>query len=340
VAPTPASGDICPANWRLPTAGASSELAWLNAKMVNPAATAPSVASTSYAGWQYTGAFKGVLSGSKVGLSFQGQGTNGYYWSSSINTDSTMAAGSLQFNSSYVAPGNVGTGRNMGASVRCLADNPLTVKFGGAQATNVTIVDNGDGTQTLTAVTSAHAAGLVEVTIDNGLTSFTFPAVWADTGTSTSDNWSLTNIASGFLYEDLAITLTLDTYDINLTGQIGQVWSDDFIANVNTNNPVGYNLTIQASEPRLSCNLGGSNYYIQPLTGTGTMANNRWGYAVGGAPSSWTGVTNSSVSIKSFTTATDRNLGDDTTAWIGTKVDLSQPTCSYVGTLVLTAVTR
>jgi hypothetical protein len=253
----------------------------------------------------------------------------------------------LQFNSSYVAPGNVGTGRNVLASVRCLADNPLTVEFSGVPATNVTVTDNNDGTQTITAVTPAHAAGLVEVTVDNGLTAFTFPAVWADSGTGITSDESVDNIQSGYLYEELYISLNTKNSDglangtVNISGQPDQLLANYLTANVKTNNPTGYNLSIEAAEPRLTCIISSNSYYIQPLTGTGAMVDNRWGYAVGSpnlSPSSWKGLTTNATTIKNFATATDRLDGDDTTVWFGTRVDVSLPACTYNGTVTLTAI--
>ena len=118
--PDDATTDICPANWRLPTGGLTGEFAWLNAKMNNLAAIAPS--TTTGAGytenWQFTGPFRGVFSGGWIG-SFGYQGTLGSFWSSSRNSSSSGAFGLYFSSTSYVNPG-YNVNRSNGYGVRCL----------------------------------------------------------------------------------------------------------------------------------------------------------------------------------------------------------------------------
>jgi uncharacterized protein (TIGR02145 family) len=47
------------------------------------------------------------------------QSSNGYYWSSTVNSGTN--ARNLNFNSSNVNPGNNNTNKNNGFAVRCLA---------------------------------------------------------------------------------------------------------------------------------------------------------------------------------------------------------------------------
>ncbi len=115
-----ASHDICPANWRLPTGGNTGEFAWLNAKMNNPSASAPSTSGGSgfYQNWHNIGPFKGVFSGSWYG-SFYDQGSNGYFWSSSAHASNANHAHSANFIATYVYSNNSDV-RNIGFGVRCL----------------------------------------------------------------------------------------------------------------------------------------------------------------------------------------------------------------------------
>lgn len=111
---------ICPANWRLPTGGTTGEFAWLNAKMNDPDATAPATTSGSgfYQNWQNTGPFKGVFSGRWNG-SFNYQGSDGYFWSSSAHASIANNAHSALFYASVVDPG-YSISRYVGFGVRCL----------------------------------------------------------------------------------------------------------------------------------------------------------------------------------------------------------------------------
>jgi len=85
VMPDDATGDICPANWRLPTGGPTGEFAWLYAKMDNPSATSPSTDTVYIYGlnWRFTGPWRGVGAGRHNGSSFYMQGGSSTWWSSS-----------------------------------------------------------------------------------------------------------------------------------------------------------------------------------------------------------------------------------------------------------------
>lgn len=116
-----ANYSICASGWRLPNGGDAGEFAFLNAKLNNPAATAPSTASGSgyYQNWLNSGAFKGVLSGYRSGASFGHQGASGYYWSRTAFATHAGNAHHNFFNGSSVSPGHAGT-RNLGQAVRCV----------------------------------------------------------------------------------------------------------------------------------------------------------------------------------------------------------------------------
>jgi hypothetical protein len=152
-----------------------------------------------------------------------------------------------------------------------------------------------------------------------------------------------------FIYEEPTISMKLSGNAITLTGLIGDLWGDYLTANVITNNPSGYKLSVSASEPRVICkrmeNGVEMEYAIEPMAGTGVldgMANvNRWGYAKDGGllaePSVWTGVTSGLGEIESYGLATDPDDGRDTVIWFGVRVDMTQPACDYGGEVVITA---
>lgn len=116
-----APNSICPKNWRLPTGNSTGEFAWLNAKMNNPSATSPSTANGSgyYQNWNFTGPFRGALSGDWW-AGFGVQGGNGYLWSASAYPDDPDSAFSAYFDPSFVRPGDVFNDRYLGLGVRCL----------------------------------------------------------------------------------------------------------------------------------------------------------------------------------------------------------------------------
>jgi hypothetical protein len=143
------------------------------------------------------------------------------------------------------------------------------------------------------------------------------------------------------------LTLAVDETEIDLSGIPGSLYADYLTANVITDILDGYHLEIEASEPRLKCTIadGGASdgdYYLEPLAETGTMVDNKWGYAKDDGtltvPSAWTGVTTAPVTFKTWGAATDDTLGDDTVLWLGTRFNYGLPACTYTGTVTITAV--
>lgn len=110
---------ICPANWRLPTGGATGEFAWLNAKMNDPDAGSPSTAGGAgfRENWQPDGPFKGVFAGGWWEGFFDG----GFVWSSSAypDPDYSNPAFYASFDPNGVYPPNLDE-RAYGFGVRCL----------------------------------------------------------------------------------------------------------------------------------------------------------------------------------------------------------------------------
>ena len=111
---------ICPKNWRLPVGGAYGsdvgEFADLDKAFGGNGIHQDS--GPSIAKWNYTGPFKGVLSGYWNG-GFLVQSSWGDLWSSSAKPDDSDDAFSAAFDPSYVSPGGYDN-RVSGLVVRCL----------------------------------------------------------------------------------------------------------------------------------------------------------------------------------------------------------------------------
>jgi hypothetical protein len=205
------------------------------------------------------------------------------------------------------------------------ASRNMTVTLGSGSSAveclNISIVDN----NTLTCVTSAHAAGVVDVTVVLG-------------GETAS-------LANSYEYEVKRIDLALTSGNIvNLTGAIGDLWTGSLVANAETNNPSGYGLWISASQPDLKCVSGPNTYTLPsltaPFTAPITRPDNRYGFNTGAnQPTTWAGVTSSDQKIDNSNSATNPSLGRDTKIWFGTKVNLAQPACgNYTTAVTLTAI--
>jgi uncharacterized protein (TIGR02145 family) len=110
-----ASGSICPANFRLPTGGDTGEFAYLNAYMAG--VTPPSTSDSYYANWHPAGSWQGVFSGYWLnGLNYQS--SNGYFWSSTVNSSSYPYR--MVFYPSSVSPASYNS-KSYGFAVRCVA---------------------------------------------------------------------------------------------------------------------------------------------------------------------------------------------------------------------------
>jgi hypothetical protein len=135
---------------------------------------------------------------------------------------------------------------------------------------------------------------------------------------------------------------------ISIGGLPGSLYADYLTANVITDNPTGYKLTIESSEPNLKCIDGANTYWLNALTGAPSATlNNTWGYGVGTGtggltqPSTWTGVTTLPITCDNYGYATDPDDGRDTVLWFGTQFDYTLPACSsYGGTVTITATSN
>jgi uncharacterized protein (TIGR02145 family) len=122
------NASICPAGWRLPTAGANGTVAqnnntnefWnLNQRVNSGSASSPAGLLSNW-----LGVYAGFLWTDGV---FAFVNNDGYYWSSSIN--SAGSSWGLRFNSTLVNPGINNNSKSGAFSVRCVADElPLTMQ--------------------------------------------------------------------------------------------------------------------------------------------------------------------------------------------------------------------
>jgi uncharacterized protein (TIGR02145 family) len=108
--------DVCPKNWRLPTGRDTGEFAILHADMAG--VTPPSTDDTLFAGWQPTGAFRGVFSGYYDSGS-TGQGYVGAFWSSSVYMVYSASYLTYSLANAYPEKANV---KSVGYAVRCVTN--------------------------------------------------------------------------------------------------------------------------------------------------------------------------------------------------------------------------
>ena len=123
-----APGSICPVGWRLPTAGSYviEDFTVLNASMDAGSLAYGSTASYG-AGWQFDGAWSGAFAGRYDNGTFNFQGTNGFYWSST--TYSANRARTASFDSLDVNPGNNYGNIYNGLAVRCVMSGTVAIIF-------------------------------------------------------------------------------------------------------------------------------------------------------------------------------------------------------------------
>jgi uncharacterized protein (TIGR02145 family) len=288
-----APDSICPKGWRLPTAdgtwnGSSygSDFANLNTAMYSGVTTSGNYSDSAHAA-NWSSIWLGVYSGS-WGEGFSSQGSSGNYWPSTTN--SISYAYDLNFTSGNVRPDDSYRYRTFGAAVRCLATGDIApasepiVTFDTVQAT-VT----GWNDTTIEAVAPPHAPGLVSVTVNNGVDTVILPAICKlsngtelnltttptnplptecngklDPGETRSSDRS--NVISGFLYEEVYLSISLNTDSVEITDGTTTIDSNGNPTNsltptpsgtfgsasntttTSTNNPTGYTLSISTNQ--------------------------------------------------------------------------------------------
>lgn len=125
---------------------------------------------------------------------------------------------------------------------------------------------------------------------------------------------------------------------------------------VSTNNSTGYVLSLANADANTSLVSGANTIaaHTAPSTTPTVLAENRWGYAVAGAPfdATYTAQNNVSTNTPKFAgvpasttpvtlkTTSSTAAADTTTVWYGVRVNASQATGTYTDTVTYTATTR
>jgi hypothetical protein len=182
-----------------------------------------------------------------------------------------------------------------------------------------------------------------------GFVGVPFAGYAATTSQSTTINASIASVIS---------MTTSGTVSISITPVSGgsQTSASDTVT-VNSNNSAGYVLTLANADTTLTLANGGNTIAAHAGTqGTPTaLANNSWGYAVGGlgtfdasystitnatsSSTKWAGVPSSSSPNTLKTTAAVAT-NDTTTVWYSVKADTSKPNGTYTDTVTYTATTN
>jgi alpha-tubulin suppressor-like RCC1 family protein len=233
--------------------------------------------------------------------------------------------------------------------------------------------------------TTAHDPGLVSVTVNNGVGSAVVSAVCTDglqyggsggnggtacngqLDSSETRNGDRANITSGFLYEEVFISISTNNNMIEVGGSggitptsAGAFGTGSNIATTSTNNPTGYSLGISTNLPSSNPNTKdlkhlSLNQYIAATNNACTwnsatkmldntasaLANNTWGFTLdttnlGDQKLCQVPSSSSPLTIKQTNVANE--TGDPTSIFFGAKVDLSKPSGKYRTTVVYTAV--
>ncbi|MBR3320244.1 InlB B-repeat-containing protein, partial [Candidatus Saccharibacteria bacterium] len=126
--------DLCPSGWRLPTGGSSGEFqAFYNANSPTPATMQSDFAFS--------------LAGYFLNSTPNGQGSSGYYWSSTRYSNTNMYY--LYFDSSSASPSSSNR-RDTSYSIRCIKDKPIMQNVSEwadsvAEGETITAMDSRDG---------------------------------------------------------------------------------------------------------------------------------------------------------------------------------------------------
>jgi hypothetical protein len=260
-------------------------------------------------------------------------------------------------NNNAIYPG-ITAGRRTGEYVRCVASNPTVTFDTGAGAVQGTVTAWTDTSITVT--TPAHVAGLVSVTVNNGVDTITIPAVYTNPSGNLTDP---ANVSSGFLYQEPYLTMGVSsnnpTVNITPTGSNNQASAQN-TATVSTNNPTGYSLSISMAatgpndaqgNPTCRANsnhlvhtdgtttlVGSTNPWVAGGAASTPLANGAWGYNLNGSTTNFIGAPQCGTYQALKTTSAANEPGDVTTITYGANVANNQKSGTYSGTIVYMAV--
>ena len=180
--------------------------------------------------------------------------------------------------------------------------------------------------------TTAHAGGLVDVTVTTG------------SGVNHTDT-----LAGGFTY--VLLSLSLDTQYVNINVTPSTIGTGKVTLYAQTDNSKGYKLQMRAddgdagttNDNRLKC-VSPSTAYFSSISSVGALADNTWGWGVGvSAPVNWNPVPLSDTQLTTPTIGPSGPMGDGAAAdtyslWYGVKMSWTQPQCVYTARIVITAL--
>jgi len=204
-----------------------------------------------------------------------------------------------------------------------------------APCTNVVVVDD----TTITCTTTAHSAGLVTVTVNNG--------------------WEEDTQSGLFEYVSPSLTITLsdDSVAVDVVPLLnnGAAQNDDpLLVSVFTDNPFGYQLLASTDDGYLRCE-SNSSVALAPTSGAvvsspylDLLDNKSWGMAItapGTVRAGWLALSATPLAVVESNTDTGTNEDDSIAAqssqvWFGAKADMTLPACRYTGTVLFTAMLK
>ncbi|MDR1300428.1 MAG: IPT/TIG domain-containing protein [Candidatus Nomurabacteria bacterium] len=242
------------------------------------------------------------------------------------------------------------TGNNFLSTHRPGASQPPTITFDpGGTPVDCSLTSYTD-TQII-CTTSAHSPGLVSVKVDNGLQTYTMNAnPAANGGPVMSGNQSI----GGYLYYEIHLKLSLS--DLVFSVPPGGSNYGYTVANVDTNNPGGYELTLESDGSDLVC----ESYTIPSIASDGALSiaadkHGAWGWnvvepaAMGGSwigtvpmvPSAWQTIPVDMSAVIANPIAPSAADGDNYGVYFGVTADWVQPACNgYKQNLTITVVPK
>jgi hypothetical protein len=187
-------------------------------------------------------------------------------------------------------------------------------------------------------VTSAHAAGLTEVAVNNGsYNSAVMGASWDDSGEE-----GVNHIRSGYLYLDVYASLVNYDDEINVSvapSAAGALSKSNRAVTVLTNNLDGYKFSVSMSGSSQDLTHKTLNAKFGPAGGSlaapAALGNNTWGLNMNGSDQFFA-IPGAGAPLPIRTTAAPDEVGDTIQLCYGFKADLSIPAGDYEGTIVYT----
>ena len=232
---TPATEDICPAGWRLPTGGQNQEQYILN---------------NSYTWQQYNSNYPREFNPVAAGRYYDGlpnnSGSYGLWWSSTAS--STTYRYHLSYNTSNGLRSGSSTGRNDGSSVRCVKAKPgMTISFN---------ANGGTGTMDMQKIDAGQSANLTANTFTR--TDYVF------TGWNTEPDGSGTSYSNQATY---TVPASEDNKIVVLYAQWAEISLQNYTKALCQANASSSAVTIKDSRD-------GKSYRIRYINGVCTMIDN------------------------------------------------------------------